>query len=774
MISEQLAGKRIAITGATGFLGTALVERLMRSVPGCEIVCIVRPQRRYTPIQRIHREVIKNDCFDRLREELGPKFDAEVEKRVSAIAGDVSSDELGLDAEGLAVMKTCDVVIHSAATVSFESPIDMAVEVNLLGPFRVAQAIKKSDSLAHLVAVSTAYVSGSRRGEAYEELITESWYTPDLEWKKEVAAGRRAAADAENDSRQIAQLEAFGKQAQRELGSAGTPLIAERTEKLRLDWVKQQLIDKGKARAQSLGYPDVYAFTKSLGERCLLEERGDIPVSFVRPSIIESALLEPKPGWIRGFRMAEPILLGVGKGILKSFPGLPEGVFDVIPVDKVVACIIAVAASKPDVAKPPVFQIASGTRQPLRYRDVVSLVTDYYREHPLYDTNGLPIPVKADEWDYPTRGEAERQLRRAIWALDSAERVLQVLPLRGRPALISAKLEEQRSELARTQGYLEIYGAYTNSEALFRIDRTLELFESLDDDDKKQFHFDPIDIDWHHYLHDIHMPSVIEQGRVRTSPGKRVVVDKAANNRKAILNDQRQLAVFDFENTLMRFKVTEGYAWLATRHLTPFQQAKLAARKLPSAPWLYATDRKDRGDFLRQLYRWYGGAEASELQSDAHELFADLLVHRLYPEAIERVLAHKAAGHRTLLMTGHLDFIVEPLRPLFDDIVSAHIVDEDGILSGELQDSPPVGEARALYLREYSKEHGVELANTVAYADAVSDLPMLAAVGYPVAVNPETKLAGIARRRGWHTELWERGDQATDETLEALGLVSAR
>ena len=71
-----------------------------------------------------------------------------------------------------------------------------------------------------------------------------------------------------------------------------------------------------------------------------------MPVSIVRPSIIESAWAEPRPGWIRGFRMAEPVIISYARGLLREFPGVPEGTVDVIPVDLVVAAIIAVAAAR--------------------------------------------------------------------------------------------------------------------------------------------------------------------------------------------------------------------------------------------------------------------------------------------------------------------------------------------------------------------------------------------------------------------------------------------
>ncbi len=752
-IAGRLSGKRIAVTGSTGFLGTAIVERLLRSVPGCEVVCIVRPSRRFDPLERVRREVVRNDCFDRLRNELGDGFDGMIGDRLSAIAGDVSKDRLGLDAEGMRVLAGCHAVMHSAATVSFESPLDLAVEVNLLGPCRVADAIRESGSNAHLVAVSTAYVAGNRRGEAFEELVTDTWYSPEVDWQAEVAAGRRVLSDAENESRQLERLAKFRRQAHRELGAASTPLLAERGERVREDWVKQRLVDQGKARAQSLGWPDVYAYTKALGERALLQQRGDIPVTFVRPSIIESALHEPHPGWIRGFRMAEPVLIGVGKGLLKSFPGLPEGVLDVIPVDKVVAAIIAVAAM-PAPEKPTVYQVASGTRKPLRYRQLVDLVTEWYRNNPLYDADGQPVIVP--EWSYPTRGKVQRQLDQAILALTVTERVLHRLPFRGRVGELSGRLEEQRITAERARGYVEIYGAYTESEARFRIDNTVGLYESMSETDRAAFDFDPIDIDWRHYLHDVHLPSIVSQGRVRTKPVQKTVVDRAANTRRNLLAPGNRLVVFDFENTLVKSTVPEAYAWLATRHLGTIDRAKLIARRLPQVPHLFLLDRRDRGDFQRTFYRWWAGASVEQLTHDAQELFATFLLSKSFPEGLRRIRQHKAAGHRTLLITGALDIVVEPLRPLFDDIFASTLTERDGMFTGELSQAPPVGEARALLIKDYAARHGLDLGESVAYADSSSDLPMLEAVGHPVVVNPETRLSAIARRRGWHVERWHR------------------
>jgi fatty acyl-CoA reductase len=100
--------------------------------------------------------------------------------------------------------------------------------------------------------------------------------------------------------------------------------------------------------------------------------------------------------------------------------------------------------------------------------------------------------------------------------------------------------------------------------------------------------------------------------------------------------------------------------------------------------------------------------------------------------------------------------VIDPLRPLFDHVVCARLGERDGLLTGELVAAPPTGEARAQVMADFAAQHGLDLQESVAYADSASDLPMLEAVGHPVAVNPETKLAAIARKRGWHTEHWPK------------------
>ncbi len=751
MIPEALDGSRIAITGSTGFLGTALVERLVRSVPGCEIVLLVRPGKRSSVAQRARREIFRNDAFDRLRADMGTAaFDEMMDRRVTVIAGDVGTDGLGLDDDGRAALAACDIVIHSAATVAFDSPLDAAVEVNLLGPSRIALTLQDLGVTPHLVAVSTCYVAGNRRGAAPEEPVHESPFFVDADWRGEVDGARRARRDAEAESRTPEALARFRKEARRELGAAGTPALAAKTEQRRQNWVKDRMVDAGRARAASLGWPDAYAYTKAFGERALLQQRGAIPVSIVRPSIIESAWAEPRPGWIRGFRMAEPIIISYARGLLKEFPGVPEGTIDVIPVDMVVAAVIDAAAGGPP-DEPAITQVASGSTNPLRYRHLVDLVREWFTERPLYDSEGQPIVVP--DWSFPGRGRVQRQLERAKTTLERAESTLQALPLRGRQALWSARLEERREEAERALAYVELYGAYAECEAIYGVDRLLARFERLDAADQEAFCFDPRVIDWATYVHDVHLPSVVQHARVRTTPGGRTVENRADRLRRQVLDPARHFAAFDLENTLIASNVVASYSWLATRRLPREDRVRYALRTLAEAPSLLALDRRDRSDFLRHFYRRYDKAPVAQLDEDATEMFSHLLLAKSFPAAIRRVREHRRLGHRTVLITGALDFAIGPLRPLFDDVVCAKLdTRPDGTYRGELTEVPPTGEARASVLADYAAANDFDLAEAVAYADSTSDLPMLEAVGFPVAVNPETRLAALARKRGWLVE----------------------
>ena len=315
----------------------------------------------------------------------------------------------------------------------------------------------------------------------------------------------------------------------------------------------------------------------------------------MRPSIIESALAEPVPGWIRGFRMAEPVIAAYARGLLKEFPGVPEGVIDVIPVDLVVASILATAARGPHISEqsgehePDIIQIASGSANPFKYGQMVDLVQAYFTKNPVYDEKNQPISVP--DWTFPGRGRVTRQLNRAKFALTTGERILDALPLRGnrpRSAPTSNSKRTTRSGRRLCRALRRLHRMRGDLPARPHV----RLWNSLDEADQRDFNMDPLSIDWPHYAHDIQLPSTVKMARLKMQPSKGPSVDRNERIRKNVLSEDRHLAVFDLENTLIASNVVASYSWLATRHLDTPDRVRFVAKTLREAPALESRSRR--------------------------------------------------------------------------------------------------------------------------------------------------------------------------------------
>ena len=294
--------------------------------------------------------------FNALREKIGNEgISAALEGRVDVVDGDFSAAELEIPG-GL------DVVIHCAATVAFDPPIDEGFLTNLVGAVRLYEAALANNPSPHLLHVSTAYVAGVRKG-----VIPEATLDHRVDWRAESDLAIRARADVEAASRKPEILDSFLRRARSEHGRAGPQSVADDAEERRKTWVTKRLVQYGRARAQTLGWPDNYTFTKAMGERAVEELAAShgVPLSIVRPSIIESSYEHPFPGWIEGFKMAEPIILAYGRGTIPDFPGIPEGIIDIIPADFVVNAMLAAAANPPEPASPAYYHVSSGSRNPL-------------------------------------------------------------------------------------------------------------------------------------------------------------------------------------------------------------------------------------------------------------------------------------------------------------------------------------------------------------------------------------------------------------------------
>jgi HAD superfamily hydrolase (TIGR01490 family) len=784
VIAEALKGKTILVTGSTGFLGKSIVEKCLRAIPDvARINLAIRSSPRRPAAERLEREVLASPAFKRLKEELGEaSFASLIKEKLAVVEIDLGKDGLGLSDEGRAELRSCDIVIHSAAAVEFDNPADLSAQTNLLGAARLVEALRASGAKPHLVHISTAYVGGMLRGIVREERP----HDPGLNWRHEAQVMSNLRGPVEEESRRPEVLDKLRREARSRMGPAGTPAVARTTERLRDRWVKDRLVERGRAHANAMGFSDIYSFTKAMAEQAVVELHGDIPLSIVRPSIIESALAEPFPGWLEGFRMAEPIFLAFGRNILTDFSGLPDSILDIIPADFVVNTVLAVAANPPSDDQPRVYHAASGSRNPLRIRRMADETATYFRAHPLRDRYGQAIGTPT--WTYPTRSELSTRARTALRFVEAAQWIVERLPLGATVSQLSDDLNAERDRLDRGLNLIQLYGVYTEVDCIFDTRNVMALWEKVPAAERKTFPFDPALYDWDHYFQDVHLPTVVRMSRAETTArkGKQPTGSTTAKpesssvratiERRAGRSDV--LAVFDVDGTLVETNVVEYFLWMRLRAQPLEDWPSFMAQMLRKGPrWLYL-ERRSRAEFQRSFYREYEGLDYDVMKGLGREALDAVTLRRVYPEGMRRIREHKRAGHRVLLLTGALDVVVEPLAELLEvEVDCAHLLLKDGRMTGDLQSPPPAGEARGALLEEYAARNGIVLSESFAYADSLSDLPMLELVGTPVVVNPDARLSQVAGQRGWRIERWRMApgnwrlpmpDPRSPEYLEAV------
>ncbi len=521
-ISEYLTGKTILVTGATGFLGQPLIEKILFAAPGVKrIYVLIRPTKRFSgrvigARQRLERELYTSSAFDRLRGIHGDELQQFLKEKLLAVPGDLAEEELGIAAEEMGRLKeTVDLVINCAAVVSFDAPLDEALSMNVVAAGRVAEFAASCQS-AVLVHVSTAYVNGATHKEPTEtayhrapEGTTEPFppgcftdVNRDIEHVGSIIESvfEEAATSARKREFTLALLKQARKKKRKR------PRRKDRLERFRREWIQNHLTQRGMLWARQRGWNDTYTYTKALGEQLVLAHRKEVPTVILRPSIIESSLSEPCPGWLDGLRMADPLIAAVGKGRLKSLPLDPDVKLDLVPVDVVVNALLA---SLPGAARDggvQVYQIATGSKNPISLGELYDLIFNYFKKHPMLDTRGEPILIRRLRFPNPATFRFQHRLKTV--QLHTAERTLESLSVFETTRKVRRRISAARLANQKLYYYGEIYEPYLNLDCQFKVERTAALFESLSAEEKKRFNFDVTRINWRHYIQNVHIPGV--------------------------------------------------------------------------------------------------------------------------------------------------------------------------------------------------------------------------------------------------------------------------
>lgn len=493
-VRERLAASSILLTGASGFLGQAVLSTLLGPRADFQrLVVVLRAPDDAAARSRLENEVLTGDAFGalppaRVRESLAGG-------RLSAVAADLGADELADRPEWGQI----DTVIHCAASVSFEEPLDDALTLNALGPSRLLEALRAAGSEPHFIHVSTAYVADPR-----SRFVTEDGSPHPAVGMLDPAAllgmAREWRLAAELEAGGASVVEELSIRARREASHRPDIDIEGRTEELQRRRLQRRLADEGRRHAIAAGWPDTYALSKALGERLVLERSSR--TTLIRPSIIESALGDPYAGWLEGIKVADPLILAYAAGGLTHLPGRATNTIDIVPVDHVAnACVVA--AADPPGTRLRTIALVSGARNALTLGALAAHTKAYFRQEPLRRPDGSAIRI--GELAFVDRDLALRRARRREWLARTTSRAATSLPC---PEGMRAALGKNSAMAARIVRMLGIYAPYTELDCVFDDRNALALASSLGPADRADFPFDTAAIPWERYLEGTHLPRV--------------------------------------------------------------------------------------------------------------------------------------------------------------------------------------------------------------------------------------------------------------------------
>ncbi|XP_030032187.1 fatty acyl-CoA reductase 1-like isoform X2 [Manduca sexta] len=312
-VSDFYSGRSVFITGATGFLGKAYVEKLAYECREIDkIYILIRHKKAVNLEQRIQNYLDQ------------PEERPEVIQKIIPILGDITAPKLGLKAEDeQTLIDKVSVVIHSAAVVKFNQALKDAINANVEGTRKVLSLAKLMKNVCTFVYISTAY------SNCQEYVVEEVLYPPpaDLEEAKKFAMKHYILGDDD-----------------------------------------KELIKN---------HPNTYTFSKALAEQVVAENRGDLPTIIIRPSIVSASEREPVKGWVDNLTAATGVITSLVKGWIHVIEASGDVVLDIIPLDYVVNLTIVAASRSSLVPGLRVYHSCSSTTNPITLKNIYTHIKEF-------------------------------------------------------------------------------------------------------------------------------------------------------------------------------------------------------------------------------------------------------------------------------------------------------------------------------------------------------------------------------------------------------------
>ena len=380
-VRDSLRGKNILLIGATGFIGKVWLANLLTDLAGNRQNLSARPaqQSQHRP-RSFPARGGRIAVFEQLAAEHGERFADFLRERIEVVEGDVSKPGLGLAADvRQRLAKSLDVIVNSSGLTDFNPDLRDALATNVRSTAYLLDFLRDCQHAA-LLHLSTCYVIGQRDGRILEELPSN--YTPvglanfdaEKEWQSLEALVRETEARA--DSPEVTdelRAQALKKEhASKDLSGAA---LENQIRKNRVRWLRQTLTEAGTQRANELGWPNTYTFTKSLSEsliRNFLDAHPNAAIAVVRPSIVESSIEKPFLGWNEGINTSASLSYLLGT-FFRQLPTNGIKCLDLIPVDLVCRGMTLIAAALVARRHERVYQLATSVTNPCDMRRSIEL-----------------------------------------------------------------------------------------------------------------------------------------------------------------------------------------------------------------------------------------------------------------------------------------------------------------------------------------------------------------------------------------------------------------
>ncbi|KAL6420855.1 hypothetical protein ACFW04_014381 [Cataglyphis niger] len=322
--------KTIFITGASGFMGKVLVEKLLYSCSDLNKIYVLMRAKRGCSFDNRLEDIFKLPLFQRIQTEK-----PQVLKKVIPFNGDICLDNLGLtDEQREHLINEVNVVFHCAATLRLEAKLKDAVEINLIGTKRILNLTKEMKHLKAFVHLSTAFCHIDQKE------LDERIY------------------DSPNDPQDIIRL---------------------------VQWLDEDIIDLITPKLLH-PHPNTYTYSKRLAETLVANEYPNLPCCIARPSIVLPSYKEPMPGWVDNLNGPIGLLVGAGKGVIRSMHCNGNYNAQVIPVDIAINALIIIAyqiaTNQENLEDIPVFNVTQGDIIRITYCEILEKGRQILYEYP--------------------------------------------------------------------------------------------------------------------------------------------------------------------------------------------------------------------------------------------------------------------------------------------------------------------------------------------------------------------------------------------------------